>query len=63
MSNKDLDDSFLIVKYAFGKASHYIHKGNWVYEGKDGIKEWLVDGKEKMHKIQYQDKVNEWIQE
>ena len=51
---QDLEDSFLITKYAFGRASNYLHRGNWRFTGKNGIKEWLVDGGHKMHKIIYQ---------
>ena len=52
LTDKELDDSFLITKYVFGRASNYMHRGNWIFTDKNGIKEWLIDGKHyKMFKI------------
>ena len=35
-----------------GQASGFQHRGNWPYEGKTGVKQWLIDGRVKiLHKV------------
>ena len=64
--NDDIDQDLkqnivTIVKYAYGRASNFRHQGKWPYEGKNGIKEWLVDGSHGgMYKVPNPEDVREW---
>ena len=63
ITKENIDDAIVILRFIFGKASSFMHNGSWKYTGKNGMKEYLVDGGHGMHKPADRDGVKNWVAE